>query len=543
MQVVCPWYLQYFPVILLQKKRREWAMGSKDRLFIGGGGADYSEAQSLILKYANRHGLIAGATGTGKTVTLQILAESFSAMGVPVFLSDVKGDLSGLAKAGSADFKLHDAFIKRAGTIQFDDYGYDAFPVTFWDLFGEQGHPVRTTISEMGPLLLSRLMELSEAQEGVINIAFRMADEEGLPLLDMKDLRAMLVWLGENRKAIALEYGSISTSSIGAIQRRLLVLENQGAEAFFGEPALDLTDMISCTPGGQGRINILAADKLMQSPRLYGTFLLWMLSELFEMLPEVGDPDKPKLVFFFDEAHLLFDDAPKALVDKIEQVARLIRSKGVGVYFVTQKPDDVPEDILGQLGNRVQHALRAFTPRDQKALKLAAATFRTNPRFDTATAIKEVGVGEALVSTLMKKGMPSVVERTLIRPPSSQLGPITAEERKAVIAASPVAGIYEAEVDRESAYEKLAKRAKDAAAEAEQAEAAVERAEEKEREFARARRFDGKSSRSRRASTSKRSSRSDSIGTAFAKSFARQLGTKAGQSIIRGVLGSLFKGR
>lgn len=517
-------------------------MDSKDRIFVGGGGADYSEPQSLILKYANRHGLIAGATGTGKTVTLQILAESFSNSGVPVFLSDVKGDLAGLAKAGSPNFKLHNAFMKRAGTIKFDDYGYDAFPVTFWDLFGEQGHPVRTTISEMGPLLLSRLMELSEAQEGVINIAFRMADEEGLPLLDLKDLRAMLVWLGENSSEVALEYGSISKSSIGAIQRRLLVLENQGASSFFGEPALDLSDMISCTPGGQGRINILAADKLMQAPRLYATFLLWMLSELFEMLPEVGDPDKPKLVFFFDEAHLLFDDAPKALIDKVEQVARLIRSKGVGVYFVTQNPDDVPDDILGQLGNRIQHALRAFTPRDQKALKLAAATFRTNPRFDTAETIKTVGVGEALVSTLMKKGMPSVVERTLIRPPSSQLGPITGAERKAVIASSPVAGLYEATVDRISAYEKLAKRAKDAAKEIEKVDARAEKEEQEAREFNRARRFDGKSS-SRGITTSKRSSRSDSIGTVFAKSFARQLGTKAGQSIVRGVLGSLFKGR
>lgn len=523
-------------------------MDSKDRIFLGGGGADYSEAQSLILKYANRHGLIAGATGTGKTVSLQILAESFSNMGVPVFLSDVKGDLAGLAKAGSPDFKLHDAFMKRAGTIKFDDYGYDAFPVTFWDLFGKQGHPVRTTISEMGPLLLSRLMELSEAQEGVINIAFRMADEEGLPLLDLKDLRAMLLWLGQNSKDVALEYGSISKSSIGAIQRRLLVLENQGAEAFFGEPALDLNDMIATTPGGQGRINILAADKLMQAPRLYATFLLWMLSELFEMLPEVGDPDKPKLVFFFDEAHLLFDDAPKALIDKVEQVARLIRSKGVGVYFVTQKPDDVPDDILSQLGNRIQHALRAFTPRDQKALKLAAATFRTNPRFDTAEAIKTVGVGEALVSTLMKKGMPSVVERTLIRPPSSQLGPISETERKAVMARSPVAGFYETEVDRESAYEKLAKRAKDAAKEAEQAEAAVEREEQEIREYSRARRFDGKTSRGTyktvtRRTTTRRPSRGDSIGTTFAKSFARQLGTRAGRSLMRGVLGGLFKGR
>ncbi len=524
-------------------------MQTIDRIFLGGGGEAYRDPQTLLLKYANRHGLVAGATGTGKTVTLQIMAESFSAQGVPVFLSDVKGDLAGLAMAGSPDFKLHDAFVKRAQTIGFDDYGYDAFPVTFWDLFGEQGHPVRTTIAEMGPLLLSRLMELTEAQEGVINIAFRMADEEGLPLLDLKDLRAMLVWLGENAREVALEYGSVSKASIGAIQRRLLVLENQGAKSFFGEPALDLADIMSTTPDGRGRINILAADQLMQSPRLYATFLLWMLSELFETLPEVGDPDKPKLVFFFDEAHLLFDDAPKALLDKVEQVARLIRSKGVGVYFVTQSPDDVPEDILGQLGNRVQHALRAFTPRDQKALRLAAATFRENPRFDTAEAIKSVGVGEALVSTLLKKGMPSIVERTLIRPPSSRLGPISPKERKAVMARSPVAGLYEQATDRDSAYERLAKRAELAAKEAEQAEAAAQKAADKarieEREFARARRFDGKSSSGRRVSPTRRksSSRSDSIGTAFAKSFARQLGTRAGRSLVRGIMGSLFKGR
>lgn len=523
-------------------------MDTLETLFIGGGGENYAEPQSLILKYANRHGLIAGATGTGKTVTLQILAESFSKAGVPVVLSDVKGDLSGLSKAGSPQFKLHDAFTSRAEKIGFSDFGYDKFPVTFWDLFGEQGHPVRTTISEMGPLLLSRLMELTDAQEGVLNIAFHVADEQGLALLDMKDLRAMLVWLGENEDTVSLEYGNVARSSIGAIQRRLLVLENQGADAFFGEPALDLNDMISTTSGGQGRINILAADKLMQSPRLYATFLLWMLSELFEMLPEVGDPDKPKLVFFFDEAHLLFDDAPKALLDKVEQVARLIRSKGVGVYFVSQNPADVPDDILGQLGNRVQHALRAFTPKDQKALRLAAATFRANPAFDTMEAITQVGTGEALVSTLEKKGMPSIVERTLIRPPSSQLGPITADERKAVIANSPVAGLYETLVDRESAFEKLRKRAEDAASEAEKLERAAQEAEkhdkaeaERTREFQRARRYDGHSPRS--STPTKRSSSRDSIGTTFAKSLARQLGTKTGQTLIRGVLGSLFKGR
>ncbi len=514
-------------------------MSEDDRIFIGGGGEGYSDAQNLILKFANRHGLIAGATGTGKTVTLQILAESFSKAGVPVFMSDVKGDLSGMAKAGSPDFKYHDSFVSRAETIKFDDFGYESFPVTFWDLFGEQGHPVRTTITEMGPLLLSRLLELSDVQEGVMNIAFRVADEQGLALLDLKDLRSMLLWLGENSDDISLRYGNVSTSSIGAIQRSLLVLENEGAANFFGEPALNLEDMISTTPGGLGRINILASDKLMQSPRLYATFLLWMLSELFEDLPEVGNPDKPKFVFFFDEAHLLFDDAPKALIKKVEQVARLIRSKGVGIYFVTQSPTDVPNDILGQLGNRVQHALRAFTPKDRKALLMAADTFRTNPRFKTADTITNLGTGEALVSTLEKKGMPSVVEQTLIRPPSSQLGPITNDERQAIIKKSHVAGIYEASLDRVSAFETLSKRAEVAAQEAERAEQeeVAQTKEEKTRKLAR--RYDTDS----RRTTSKRSSRRDSVGTTFAKSFARQLGSKAGQSLIRGILGSLFKGR
>ena len=339
-----------------------------ETIFLGGGGEGYADRQALKLKYANRHGLIAGATGTGKTVTLQIMAEGFSNAGVPVFMSDVKGDLSGMAAAGSETFKLHGAFTSRAEKIGFDDYRYEAFPVTFWDLFGEQGHPVRTTVSEMGPLLLARLLDLSEAQEGVLKIAFRVADEEGLPLLDLKDLQSLLVWVGENGSQLSLRYGNVSGSSVGAIQRALLVIENQGGAQFFGEPALELADMMKTTADGRGQVNILAANKLMASPRLYATFLLWLLSELFEDLPEVGDPDKPKLVFFFDEAHLLFDDAPKALVDKVEQVARLIRSKGVGVYFVTQNPADVPDDILGQLGNRVQHALRAFTARDQKAL-------------------------------------------------------------------------------------------------------------------------------------------------------------------------------
>ena len=524
-------------------------MSDSDRIFIGGGGKDYAVPQTLTLKYANRHGLVAGATGTGKTVTLQILAESFSAQGVPVFLSDVKGDLSGLAAAGSPEHKLHDKLISRAEKIGFADYGYEGFPVTFWDLFGEKGHPVRTTISEMGPLLLSRLMELTEAQEGILNIAFRIADEQGLLLLDLKDLRALLIWMGENAKELTLEYGYVKAATIGTIQRALLVLENQGGTAFFGEPALDLADMMATTPGGAGRINVLAADKLMQSPRLYATFLMWLLSELFENLPEVGDPDKPKFVFFFDEAHLLFEDAPKSLIQKVEQVARLIRSKGVGVYFITQSPDDVPEDILGQLGNRVQHALRAFTPRDQRALRMAADTFRPNPDFNTADAIRDVGVGEALVSTLEAKGAPSMVQRTLIRPPSSRLGPIDADERAAVVAKSYLAGVYEDEKDRESAFEILRARAEAAAEEAEAAEKAEEEAAARAkadkglelREFKSARRFDAGTST--RKTSSRKSSKGDSVGTAFAKSMARQLGTQAGRTLIRGVLGSLFKGR
>ncbi|MEM7721806.1 MAG: helicase HerA-like domain-containing protein [Pseudomonadota bacterium] len=516
-------------------------------IFIGGGGDGYGSAQQLLLKYANRHGLIAGATGTGKTVTLQILAESFSAQGVPVFLSDVKGDLSGLGQTGSATFKLHQPFMDRAATIGFADYAYRAFPVTFWDLYGQSGHPVRTTVSEMGPLLIARLLELSEAQEGVLNIAFRVADEQEMGLLDLKDLQALLVWVGENRKDLGLRYGNISTASIGAIQRRLLVLEGQGADQLFGEPALELDDLFLTDDSGAGRINILAADRLMQSPRLYATFLLWLLSELFETLPEVGDPDKPKLVFFFDEAHLLFEDAPKALVDKVEQVARLIRSKGVGVYFVTQNPADVPEDILGQLGNRVQHALRAFTAKDRRDLRQAAENYRDNPRFDIEDAIREVGVGEAVTSLLERKGIPGIAERTLIRPPSSQLGPIEPATRAALIGQSPLAGKYDKMIDRESAFEILRARAKRAAEGAEEAERIEEAAEAPaDREFRAARRYSGgRVSRSSSAAPKRRrsSSRSDSVGTAFAKSFARQLGTQSGRAIVRGVLGGLFRGR
>ena len=510
-----------------------------DGVFVGGGGEGYADPQELLLKYGNRHGLIAGATGTGKTVTLQILAEGFSAAGVPVFLSDVKGDLSGLARPGSADFKLHDAFMKRAGIIGFEDYRYEGFPVIFWDLFGKAGHPIRTTVAEMGPLLLSRLMELTEAQEGVLNIAFRVADEEGLPLLDLKDLQALLVWVGENAKELSLRYGNVSTASVGAIQRALLVLDNQGGTELFGEPALELSDMMRTDIDGRGMISILAADKLMGSPRLYATFLLWLLSELFEELPEVGDPDKPKMVFFFDEAHLLFEDAPKALINKVEQVARLIRSKGVGIYFITQNPADVPEDILGQLGNRVQHALRAFTAKDQKALKQAAETYRSNPRFSTEEAIREVGVGEAVTSFLEKKGVPGMVERTLVRPPSSQLGPISQSDRADVIAASPIAGKYEAEIDRESAFEKLRARADAAAKAAEQAEREEEKLKQQERELRQARRYD--------AGTGRRSSRSrkseEGFGSALAKAAIKELKGATGRRIIRGILGSFFKAR
>ncbi|MDA0318384.1 MAG: DUF853 family protein [Proteobacteria bacterium] len=512
----------------------------QEQVFIGGGNVDYAVPQYLKLKYANRHGLIAGATGTGKTVTLQIMAEEFSKAGVPVFLSDVKGDLSGLAKSGSATHKLHEAFQSRAETIGFSDYGYQSFPCVFWDLFGEAGHPIRTTIAEMGPLLLSQLLELSEAQEGILNIAFRLADEQGLALLDIKDIQSLLVWLGENRQELSLRYGIILVQSNGAIQRRLLVLENQGAAKMFGEPALDLTDMIATDPAGLGRINILAADRLMAAPRLYASFLLWLLSELFETLPEVGDPDKPKLVFFFDEAHLLFEDAPKALVDKVEQVARLIRSKGVGVYFVTQNPADVPEDILGQLGNRVQHALRAYTAKDRKALRLAAETYRENPRFSVEEAILQVGVGEAVTSFLEKKGVPGVVERTLIRPPSSHLGAIEPAERHKVIEGSPLHGKYETPIDRRSAYEVLQARAIAAVEDAEKVEKYLEDERPEVRDFNAARRYSGLRVGGAHARSS---ARQDSFGQALSQAFIKELKGATGRKIIRGVLGSFFKGR
>lgn len=495
-------------------------------IFVGLG----SQPVHLLPKMGNRHGLVAGATGTGKTVTLQILAEGFSQMGTPVFMADVKGDLSGMAAAGGGKPKLEE----RAQQIGLGALAYAPNPVVFWDLYGEQGHPIRTTISEMGPVLLSRLMGLNDTQEGVLNIAFSVADDEGMLLLDLKDLRAMLTWISENAKEIQQTYGNVSPATVGAIQRELLVLEQAGAEPFFGEPALRIQDLMRTTPDGKGMINILAADKLVNSRTTYATFLLWMLSELFEELPEVGDMEKPKLVFFFDEAHLLFTDAPAALVEKVEQVVRLIRSKGVGVYFVTQNPIDIPETILGQLGNRFQHALRAFTPRDQKAVKVAAETFRANPAFDTQTVITELGVGEALVSVLDEKGAPTMVERTLIRPPLSRLGPATPEERKAVIAGSPVAGQYDTAVDRESAFEVLTKKAA-AAAEELEAQKAKE-AELKEQE-----RLAKEQARAQRQARPAR--RTESPMDAALKSTMRAVGSQVGRQLVRGVLGSLFRGR
>ena len=472
---------------------------------------------SLLPGMANRHGLIAGATGTGKTVTLRVLAERFSAIGVPVFLADVKGDLSGIPRAGGDNPKV----VERVAKLGLAPFAYEGYPVTFWDLFGEQGHPVRATVSEMGPLLLGRILNLNDIQGGVLSMIFRIADDNGLLLLDLKDLREMARFVGDNAGQFRTEYGNVSAASVGAIQRGLLTLEEQGGDRFFGEPALDLQDLLQTDPSGKGMINILAASRLMTSPALYATFLLYLLSELFERLPEVGDPEKPSLVFFFDEAHLLFADAPKPLEQKIEQVVRLIRSKGVGVYFVTQNPLDLPETVLGQLGNRVQHALRAFTPGDQKAVKAAADTFRANPKLDVVKAITELEVGEALVSVLDPKGAPTVVERAFVLPPRSRLTPLSPEERAQVIGESVLKGHYERVVDRESAYEKL----KEKAAQQGAAEAA------------------GGGVAGQGGQAGGKPSQAGVLIGAMVKSAAHAIGSQLGRQIIRGVLGSILGGR
>ena len=474
--------------------------------------------QYLLPALSNRHGLVTGATGTGKTVTLQVLAEGFSRIGVPVFLADVKGDLAGLSQPISPHPKIDERLAK----IGIDNFTPGGWPVVFWDLFGKSGHPIRTTITEMGPLLLSNLMELNETQEGILHIAFRIADEQGLLLLDLEDLRSLLSFVAQNAKAFSQQYGNVSGSSVAAIQRRLLVLDEQGAEYFFGEPALELADIQRVDLSGRGVINVLAADKLVQKPRLYATFLLWLLSELFEELPEVGDPEKPKLVFFFDEAHLLFANAPRALLEKVEQVVRLIRSKGVGVYFVTQNPLDVPDTVLGQLGNRFQHAMRAYTPREQKAIRVAAQTFRSNPNLDTEKAFTQMGVGEALVSTLQPKGIPSMVDRTLIRPPTSRIGPVTDQERQDVRSRSPVGSRYDEMLDRESAAEMLQERAEKAARKAQQDEAAAEKEQSK-------------------TQPAKRRSTRQSPTEAAVKSFLRSMSTTLGREIMRGILGVIKK--
>jgi uncharacterized protein len=520
-----------------------------DKVFLGAS----AKPEYLRLAYGNRHGLITGATGTGKTVSLQIMAEGFSDAGVPVFCADIKGDLAGLAVAGEPKEPL----AKRAESIGFtDEYRFEAFPVVFWDLFGKEGHPIRATVSEMGPLLLSRMLDLNDTQEGVLNIAFRVADDDGLLLLDLKDLQALLVHVSERADELRVRYGNVSKASVGAVQRKLLVLEEQGGDQFFGEPALEIGELMRTTRDGRGIINVLAAAQLMNSPKLYATFLLWLLSELFEDLSEVGDPDKPRLVFFFDEAHLLFNDAPKALLEKIEQVVRLIRSKGVGVYFVTQNPLDVPHIVLSQLGNRVQHALRAFTPRDTKAVKAAADTFRSNPEFSAFEAITQLGVGEGLVSTLEDKGVPSVVQRTLIRPPSSQIGTISEEERRKVIAGSPVGTVYDKPVDRESAFEILSMRVETKTTEA--VEAPAREGAEREDE-------QGGTSigdmiggllgtnrpRGARLTTTQRVARSVTrtlttriIGGAAAdigKKVGGSVGGSVGRAIVRGVLGGILR--
>ena len=472
--------------------------------------------QSLRLDRANRHGLVAGATGTGKTITLQVLAQGFSDAGVPVFAADVKGDLSGIAAAAQPNEKLQARAQALGLTLQ-----PAAAPVVFWDLFGQQGHPIRATVSEMGPLLLSRLLELNDVQEGVLNVVFRAADEEGLLLLDLKDLQAALAYAADNAKSLSSRYGNVAPATVGAVQRKLLVLENQGGANLFGEPALDLSDLMRTDASGRGYVSLLAGERLIGAPQLYATFLLWLMSELFEQLPEIGDPEKPRLVFFFDEAHLLFNDAPKALLDKVEQVIRLIRSKGVGIYFITQNPADVPDTVLGQLGNRVQHGLRAYTPADQKGLRAAADSFRANPAFDTAEAIQALGVGEALVSVLDEKGAPTMVEKTRVRPPNSRIGPVTPDERRQLAAASPVRGLYDQVQDRESAFEMLKARAEQKAAPAPAPAPAAPAAPP-------------------RPPARQPPSEGEAMVDAFAKSMLRSLGSQVGRQLIRGVLGGLM---
>ncbi len=488
---------------------------TENNILLGGNG----DRQILLnAGMANRHGLITGATGTGKTVTLQVLAESFSRLGVPVFTADVKGDLSGLAGPG----KAHPKITERLEYIHIPEHPFEASPVLFWDVYGKQGHPVRTTVSEMGPTLLANLLELNETQEGVLQIAFSLADDEGLLLLDLKDLRSMLNWVADNAGELEREYGRVSKQSVTAILRRLLVLEEAGGETFFGEPAIHIEHLMQNDFSGRGVISILDATTLYHSPRIYATFLLWLLSELMEELPERGDADLPKLVFFFDEAHLLFSNAPKALLEKITQVVRLIRSKGVGVFFITQYPNDVPDEVIGQLGNRIQHALRAFTPKDRKAVKAAAETFRANSAFDTVEVIGNLGVGEALISTLDKKGVPSMVERTLMAPPRSQFGPISEEERTRIVSRSPVKAAYDQTIDRESAYELLKKREQEL----------IQRREEQARQEA-------AEKAEQKASRGSGGSRRESAGEAFFKSVARAVGSNLGRQIVRGILGSI----
>ena len=535
-----------------------------------GAAAGGGNPQQLELKRANRHGLIAGATGTGKTVTLQGIVEGLSAVSVPCFVADVKGDLSGLGMAGSPTSKIHSIFAQRASEIGMTDWNYHDSPVQFWDLFGEQGHPIRTTVSEMGPLLLSRLMNLNDVQEGVLNIAFNVADKEGLLLLDLDDLQAMMVHCGEKADELTLQYGNVSKQSVGSIQRSLLQLRSQGGDHFFGEPAVDLHDFIGLDDQGRGLVNVLAADRLMASPRLYATFLLWLLSELFEELPEIGDPDKPVLCFFFDEAHLLFDDAPPGLLEKVEQVVRLIRSKGVGVYFITQNPIDIPDKVAAQLNNRIQHKLNAFTPRDQQAVKAAADTFRVNPEIDVATAITELKIGEALVSLLQPDGSPSPVQRTLIKPPSTRVGPLTAEERNIIVTTDAIGAKYDTALDRDSAEEILKAKGDEAAAaaaaakaqnesekaaaekarqdaiiakETARAQAAQTRLEAQQRREAERQRVAQEREEARRAREAARPSMADKIITSATRSAASSIGRSIGNQLLRGILGGLMRGR